>query len=300
MHAVAAIVSLINLHRIRVRVNWKLVQNFTTLPVEIMYSFVFPTHNSLLQRYFIRLAYKGTRYHGWQVQPNATAIQPLLDEKLGLLLGTAVATTGAGRTDAGVHARCFYAHFELDEPGIADTDKLVHQLNAVLPVDISIQQIIRVTSKAHARFSALSRTYEYHLHSRKDPFLEGYSLFFPRPLSLPPMEKACERLLGEQDFSAFSKSHTDVHTTICRIFSASWSFSEHRMVFTIKANRFLRNMVRSIVGTMLEIGLERMNPDEFTGVIHSHNRSAAGQSVAASGLYLTDIEYPPDIYEKLV
>lgn len=247
-------------------------------------------------RYFIKLSYRGTQYHGWQIQPNATSVQQVLNDKLSVLLGHEVSTVGAGRTDTGVHATCFYAHFETEEMNQAFAQDLIHRLNAILPRDISVQDIIKAKPGAHARFSALSRTYEYHMHIRKDPFLEGLSLYYFRKPCLDIMNIACSLILGEKDFKSFSKSHTDTKTTICHVYHAGWEQDGHKIRFIIRADRFLRNMVRSIAGTMLDIGAYKTSLPELEMIIQSHNRQKAGQSLPAHGLYLTEIEYPDNIF----
>lgn len=247
-------------------------------------------------RYFIKLSFRGTQYHGWQIQPNATSVQQVLNEKLSVLLGHEVDTVGAGRTDTGVHATCFYAHFETEGMEQAFARELIHRLNAILPRDISVLDVIKVKPDAHARFSALSRTYEYHMHMHKDPFLEGLSLYYFRKPDLDMMNSACSLILGEKDFKSFSKSHTDTKTTICRIYQAGWEQDGYKIKFTIRADRFLRNMVRSIAGTMLDIGAQKTSLSDLEMIIQSCNRQKAGQSVPAHGLYLTEIEYPDNIF----
>ncbi len=247
-------------------------------------------------RYFIQLSYRGTQYHGWQVQPNAPSVQQVLNDKLSVLLGHEVGTVGAGRTDTGVHATCFFAHFDDEEWQPELARDLVHRLNAILPKDISVQDVLKVRPDAHARFSALSRTYEYHMHTRKDPFLEGLSLYYYRKPDIEMMNSACRLILGKKDFKSFSKCHTDTKTTICTVYQAGWEQHDHIIRFTIRADRFLRNMVRSIVGTLLDIGAQKTSLPELELIIQSCNRQKAGQSVPAHGLYLTEIEYPINIF----
>ncbi len=252
--------------------------------------------DSLESRYFIQLSYRGTQYHGWQVQPNAPSIQQVLNEKLTVLLGHEVETVGAGRTDTGVHAKCFFAHFDGQEMKPEFVKDLVHRMNAILPKDISVYDVIKVRPDAHARFSALSRTYEYHIHILKDPFLEGLSLYYYRKPDIDIMNTACRLIRGEKDFKSFSKCHTDTKTTICKVYQAEWEQDGPIIKFTIRADRFLRNMVRSIVGTMLDVGTQKTSLSELEWIIQSCNRQKAGQSVPAHGLYLTAIEYPDNIF----
>lgn len=244
-------------------------------------------------RFFIEIAFKGTAYHGWQVQENATTVQGTIDAALATLLKRPVETVGAGRTDTGVHAEQMFAHFDLHEnTDIGDPDKLLHQLNRIIPEDIFIRNIFKVDEKAHARFDATSRTYEYRISLRKDPFLTGYAWFLPYQPDIELMNKAAQLLFDYKDFSCFSKSNTQVFTNNCRILKAEWRRDEDQLIFTIRADRFLRNMVRAIVGTLIETGKARMGMEEFRAVLESKNRSMAGASVPACGLYLIGIEYP--------
>lgn len=246
-----------------------------------------------LRRYFLEIAYKGTDYHGWQIQENAVTVQSVLQEKLQVLLKEEVSITGAGRTDTGVHARQIFAHF--DTSRLTETeklDRLVYSLNAILPQDIAIKRIIEVHSDAHARFDAVERSYEYHLHFSKNPFLNGLSCYQKEIPEVERMNEAAALLLGKRDYSCFSKSHTQVYTNICDILSAQWVWREDKLVFCIKANRFLRNMVRAIVGTLLEIGFEAKPATHILDVIKSKDRSQAGTSVPAHGLYLCEVKYP--------
>lgn len=247
-------------------------------------------------RYFIKFAYNGAKYHGWQVQPNAKSVQEVLDLQLSLLFKHHIETVGAGRTDTGVHASCMYAHFNTNHL-LENPDSLVFKLNKMLPEDIVVYQLLRVNNNAHARFDAVSRTYQYHVHRFKDVFVNNQSLYLFGNINVDLMNEACKILLQHNDFACFSKSHTDVKTTICHIEKAEWNVeNDIHLVFTIKANRFLRNMVRAIVGTMLEIGQGKMSLDGFINVLESKNRSLAGQSVAAKALFLTDIVYPGTIF----
>jgi tRNA pseudouridine38-40 synthase len=244
------------------------------------------------QRYFIELAYDGTNYHGWQVQPNAVTVQQMLDKALTTLLRQPIETTGCGRTDTGVHAKDFFVHLDVTSAG--DKPILIDKrgLNALLPYDIAVKQIIPVHPEAHARFDATLRSYEYHIHFEKNPFLNGYSWLLRDKPDLQLMNRAAAIVMEYTDFSCFSKSNTQVKTNNCKIAKAEWIETENGIVFHISADRFLRNMVRAIVGTLLMVGRGEMQPEEIRKIIESKNRSNAGMSVPACGLYLTEIKYP--------
>jgi len=248
-----------------------------------------------MRRYFIYLAYNGTNYCGWQNQPNGISVQQKIEEALGVLLRKPVAITGAGRTDAGVHARLMVAHFDWrDDP--FDLTFLFEKMNYLLPKDISILRILPVAPEAHARFDAVSRTYKYYICSEKDPFTYP---FYHRIRTLPDFEKMNEAaaiLFEYTDFTSFSKLHTDVRTNNCKILQAGWIQEETGWVFTIQADRFLRNMVRAIVGTLLEVGQGKLSLDGFRQVIESKDRGKAGASVPGNALFLVDIEYPDIIF----
>jgi len=248
-------------------------------------------------RYFIELAYKGTNYHGWQYQPDANSVQETINKALSLLLKTPIDIVGAGRTDTGVHARQMYAHFDFNSE--INTEQLVHKLNSFLPKDIVIFGIFKVNDEAHARFDATKRTYEYHIHTMKDAFDNDGSYQFHLPLDAVKMNQACQILFKHKDFECFSKTHTDVRTFNCVIFEAHWQQHGSKIVFTISADRFLRNMVRAIVGTMINIGTGKISLSDFEKIIESKDRGQAGFSVPAHGLYLTKIDYDFDeIYPK--
>ena len=241
-------------------------------------------------RYFIHLAYNGTPYHGWQIQPNATSVQETLNKAFSVLLQSEINLMGAGRTDTGVHAKEMYAHFDFEAS--IDIPNLVHKLNSFLPKDIVIYDIIPVHDDAHTRFDATKRTYEYHIHQFKNPFLDELSWYFHQPLDIDLMNEAAILLFNYTDFECFSKVNTDVNTFECTIFEAHWKRCENdQLVFTISANRFLRNMVRSIVGTLINIGLQKITIEDFAQIIESKSRDKAGFSVPAHGLYLTQITY---------
>jgi len=241
-------------------------------------------------RYFIHLAYNGTPYHGWQIQPNATSVQETLNKAFSVLLQSEINLMGAGRTDTGVHAKEMYAHFDFEAS--IDIPNLVHKLNSFLPKDIVIYDIIPVHDDAHTRFDATKRTYEYHIHQFKNPFLDELSWYFHQDLEVELMNEAAKLLFNYTDFECFSKVNTDVNTFECTIFEAHWKRCENdQLVFTISANRFLRNMVRSIVGTLINIGLQKITIEDFAQIIESKSRDKAGFSVPAHGLYLTQITY---------
>ena len=252
-------------------------------------NFVTQNSGTSTLRYFIELAYKGTNYHGWQYQPNAASVQETLNKALSMLLKTDIDIVGAGRTDTGVHAKQMFAHFDYETE--IQTMHLVHKLNSFLPKDIVIFNIIKVADEAHARFDATKRTYEYHIHTTKDAFQDDDSWLYQNVLNLDKMNEACQLLFKYTDFECFSKTNTDVRTFNCVIFEANWKQTDKKIVFTISASRFLRNMVRAIVGTMIDIGTGKTNLTDFEKIIESKDRSEAGFSVPAHGLYLTKIEY---------
>ena len=243
-----------------------------------------------MKRYFIHLAYNGANYCGWQIQPQSPSVQAELERCLSLKLGLPVSITGCGRTDTGVHARSYYAHFDLEEP-INDCDELTLRLNAFLPPDIVVYRIFEVPSDLHARFDAKSRTYHYQITQTKNPFHQNDAYAFYGPLDLSIMQKAANLLKEYTDFTSFSKLHTQVKTNNCKIMEAQWFDQDGLLVFRIKADRFLRNMVRAIVGTLLEVGRGRMTLEEFRAVIEQKNRCSAGESVPAQGLFLEAVDY---------
>lgn len=249
-------------------------------------------------RYFIYLQYKGTNYHGWQVQPNALTVQQVLDEKLSVLLKEKIETTGAGRTDTGVHAKEFVAHFDTESVLPEEKEHFVYKMNGLLPRDITIVNVFEVKPDAHARFDAISRTYEFRIATKKDPFSYELAYFYPWELNIAAMNEACEILKAYTDFTSFSKLHTDVKTNNCIIKEAHWQIEKSRIVFTISADRFLRNMVRAIVGTMLDIGRGKINITNLSEIIEKRNRNSAGVSAPAHGLYLTKITYPLLVFRQ--
>ena len=247
-------------------------------------------------RYFIFISYKGTFYHGWQIQPQTVTIQKILNEALSTLLNDKISTTGAGRTDAGVHATVFCAHFESKNSEKVKTKNLIFRLNKYLPDDICVNSIKKVSPDANARFSAISRTYKYYICRKKDPFFYDSSWLHSRNLDVSAMNKACRLLSNHNDFTSFSRLHSNTKTNICKIHFAKWQEKDNRIIFTVKADRFLRNMVRAIVGTMVDIGLGKLKLEEFEEIIIARDRCKAGKSAPAKGLFLVDIEYPEQIF----
>lgn len=250
----------------------------------------------MLQRYFIRFSYDGTHYHGWQIQPNGVSVQSTMTEVMQRLFGPELQLTAAGRTDAGVHARTMYAHFDTGKP-LGDLKVLARKLSYMMPPDIAVQAIIPVVPGAHARFDAVSRTYEYRMSSVKNPFTRRYVTPYYNTLDVAAMNAAAATLFDYEDFTSFSKLHTDAKTNICRIMKAVWEERGDELVFVIQADRFLRNMVRAIVGTLLEVGRGKMDVAGFRAVIEAKDRCAAGVSVDAKGLFLMDIQYPECIFQ---
>ena len=241
----------------------------------------------------MKLGYRGAAYHGWQVQPHDTSVQQVIEEAMATLLRVPTPVTGAGRTDAGVNARLMVAHFDVEQP-IGDMERFVHGLNALLPPDIAIYGITPVHDEAHARFDATSRTYKYFAIPRKDPFCYPLSWKCPPDLDFDLMNQAGRILMEYEDFGAFCKAGSDVKTTICHITHAQWhQTSQHSWYFEITANRFLRNMVRAVVGTLIEVGRGKMTLEEFRQVIEGGRRTQAGESMPAKALCLERVEYPP-------
>jgi tRNA pseudouridine38-40 synthase len=248
-------------------------------------------------RYFIYLSFKGTRYHGWQRQPGSVSVQEILEKVLTLKLGEAISVTGAGRTDTGVHALTYCAHFECTNDLSGNSENLIHRLNRFLPEDIAIERIVRVHPDASARFSAVSRTYIYRILRNKEPFSTETGWYVFGDLDIEAMNRAASLLLQYNDFASFCRTNSDVKTTICRVSVACWSQSGDILEFTIRADRFLRNMVRAITGTMVDIGQGKTTVDEFRAIIEAKDRKLAGQSAPARGLFLAGIEYPSDVFE---
>ncbi|MBN4051438.1 tRNA pseudouridine(38-40) synthase TruA [bacterium AH-315-M05] len=272
---------------------------------------------NLLHRYFLQLSFKGTHYHGWQIQKNAHSVQAELDNALSTVLTEKISTTGCGRTDTGVHAKEFYAHFNISAESLEKTgfDKenpdakgLLHaptlsplfifKLNSCLPHDIAVQQITKVNSNTHARFDAVSRTYQYFISRKKDPFNMDGAYYLYGNLDLGLMNRAAKILYDYTDFTCFSKSRTQVKTNDCKIIRAKWISNGSLLIFTITANRFLRGMVRAIVGTVIEVEKKKITLDEFREIIERKKRSGAGYAVPAHGLYLTEVSYPKTVFNK--
>ena len=242
-------------------------------------------------RYFIHLSYDGSRYHGWQLHPNGISIEGEIERCLSTLLGAPVDIVGAGRTDAGVHARHMVAHFDVEEP-VADTSQLTYKLNRMLPPDIRIEKTESVPDDMHARFSAKWRKYHYYVSLKATPFNRQYTWLCHYDLDFQLMNEAARMLLEYKDFACFCKSHTDVKTTLCDVVQAEWiKIGDYDWVFVIKANRFLRNMVRAVVGTLVEVGRHRMTLEQFHSVIEGKSRCQAGESMPANALFLEEITY---------
>lgn len=244
-------------------------------------------------RYFIELSYNGKAYHGWQNQPNAISVQQVLEHALSTLLRQPISIMGAGRTDAGVHATQMFAHFDVDET--FDIDTLIYKINWFLPHDIAIHRIFKVQDKAHSRFHALSRTYHYRISNTKNVFTHDFAYKIHLPLDIEKMNEGCKIIMQYRDFECFAKSNTDVKTFFCDIKEAYWKVEDTELTFVITADRFLRNMVRAIVGTLVNVGLGKLEVEQLHDIIKSKNRSKAGYSVPPQGLYLTEIKYPDSI-----
>lgn len=247
-------------------------------------------------RYFAEISFKGTNYHGWQIQKNAISVQEVLNEKFSSILREGIQVTGAGRTDTGVHALYYVGHFDSKKDNLHTDSSFLYHFNQFLPSDISVYRILSVKNDAHARFSAISRTYEYWICRRKNPFLKEYAWMLYRNLNVETMQRACKYLLGKHDFSSFCKGHSGARTHLCAVETAEWTEKEDILIFRITADRFLRNMVRAIVGTMIEIGKETLSPEKLYDILQTHNRSEAGESVPPQGLFLTRIIYPAEIF----
>lgn len=251
--------------------------------------------NQKINRYFIELSYHGENYHGWQIQPDVISVQEVLQQVISTLLKKDITIVGAGRTDSGVHAKQLIAHFDFGE---LDKENLKKRLNAFLPNSISIKSVVEVANEAHARFDAISRSYEYQIYLGKNPFLMDTTWqIHSKKLDVDKMNEAAAILLNYIDFKCFSKSKTDVFTYDCDITNANWIVKEDLLVFHISANRFLRNMVRAIVGTLYNVGLGKVSIAEFIKIIESKDRTKAGISVPAQGLFLTKVTYPTSIYK---
>ncbi len=251
----------------------------------------------LQKRYFIEISYDGTPYHGWQVQPNASTVQLCLDRALTTFFRQKVETVGCGRTDSGVHALQFFAHFDLFPPFSENVPGALTGINALLPYSIAVHRIFEVHPESHARFDAVSRSYKYHLHFEKNPFKTNRSWLHKAPLQMEEMNAAAALLLLHTDFSSFSKAHTQTFTNNCKISEALFKVTEDgSWVFHITADRFLRNMVRAIMGTLIQVGKGEIQARDLSAIIESKNRGKAGQSVPACGLYLSEVRYPEGLF----
>jgi tRNA pseudouridine38-40 synthase len=248
-------------------------------------------------RYFIYLSFKGTRYHGWQRQPGSVSVQEVLENVLTLKLGEETVVTGAGRTDTGVHALTYCAHFDCTSDSLVRSENIIHRLNRFLPDDIAIERIVPVRPEASARFSAITRTYIYRILRKKEPFSTETGWHVYGDLDVEAMNSAASLLLQFSDFASFCRTNTDVKTTICRVSEAVWSQNSDILEFRISADRFLRNMVRAITGTMVDIGQGKTTVEEFRAIIEAKDRTSAGQSAPARGLFLAGIEYPSEIFQ---
>ncbi|MEX2336675.1 MAG: tRNA pseudouridine(38-40) synthase TruA [Fulvivirga sp.] len=247
-------------------------------------------------RYFFEISYDGTDYHGWQRQKNAITVQQVVEEALSVILQDNITISGSGRTDTGVH--CLQQYFHADIEKQIDIPYLQYRLNSYLPATISIRSLSRVREDAHARFSAMSRSYEYKITTRKEPFLQNQSYYYTKPLNIQTMNEAGALIIGKKDFEAFSKVKTDVNNFVCDITEAHWVRENGLLLFRITANRFLRGMVRAIVGTLIKVGAEKLPPEAIKRIIASGDRKEAGSSVPACGLFLTQVKYPEEIFLK--
>ncbi len=245
-----------------------------------------------MNRYFIDVSFNGTCYHGWQRQPNGLTVQEILEVNVSKLFRKTIRITGAGRTDAGVHARHYMAHFDADPEDLHLQSEWINTLNRMLPKDIVIHQVRKVNQEAHARFDALSRTYQYVILREKNPFKNEFAWYYWGPLDREAMNKAALLFLGKQDFTSFSKLHTKTKTNLCTVMEAHWDIQEDCMVFTVRADRFLRNMVRAMVGTLVDVGRGKTSGEAIQRILQAKNRCEAGASVPAQGLFLSGIEYP--------
>jgi len=273
------------------------VLKIVNYPKPPKYAYICASMDVFYRRYFLRLSYVGTPYHGWQQQANTPlTIQEILNIRYSSILGEKVCLIGCGRTDTGVHSKDFYAHLDVSNHDLmADYEKWMYKFNVVLPPDIAIHEIIPVDEKANARFSATDRTYQYFLHFKKDGFLLNRSYYCPKALDLDKMNEAAALLMNHSDFTSFSRNRTQVKNNLCIMMEARWDPIDNGLRFTIRANRFLRNMVRAIVGTLLDVGLGKLTVEEFNQIILQKNRALAGTSAPACGLYLVKVNYKPGI-----
>ncbi|MCF6241641.1 MAG: tRNA pseudouridine(38-40) synthase TruA [Bacteroidales bacterium] len=251
-----------------------------------------------MHRYFLQISYNGKAYHGWQIQDNAISIQAVVNEKISIALQENIYVVGAGRTDTGVHAEFYMLHFDTQKE-ILNKAGFIDKINKLLPNDIAAYQIYSVPNDANTRFDAVSRTYEYRISLKKNPFLSDLAWYYRLDLDIKLMNQAALLLFEYEDFTSFSKTGTQVKTNLCKIYEAEWFYKEDSvLIFRIKANRFLRNMVRAITGTLIDVGRKKLAVDDFRRIIEAKNRSSAGFSVPAHGLFLTGIEYPAGLIRK--
>ncbi|MEQ9402025.1 MAG: tRNA pseudouridine(38-40) synthase TruA [Cyclobacteriaceae bacterium] len=263
--------------------------------------FVFPLNETELirlfcgVRYFLDISYKGTNFHGWQIQPNGNTVQAEIEQAVSTILKTKTSVIGSGRTDTGVHATQQIAHIDVDNE--IQHENLVYKLNSFLPKDISVNEIVAVRNEAHARFDAKKRTYHYHIHQRKNPFKQESSYYFNPEINISQIKKACEIIREWKNFECFSKVHTEVNNFDCEIYDVKWTLIETNHLFVVQANRFLRGMIRAMVGTLLDIGCEKSSLDDLQKILRSGDRSMAGRAVPAHGLFLEKVEYEQKIYK---
>ncbi|MHA8086224.1 tRNA pseudouridine(38-40) synthase TruA [Aquirufa sp. Wall-65K1] len=245
-----------------------------------------------MSRYLLQFSYDGGFFHGFQIQQNAVSVQSELENALGTLAGIPVDLVGSSRTDTGVHALEQFAHFDIQEEAYQPKEDWVYRLNRILPASLAIQAIYQVPDDFHARFDATARTYEYRISQSKDPFSKEYAYWFETPLNVEAMNEAAQILLHHRDFQSFSKVKTDVTTFDCHISLAVWRREGHQLIFTIQGNRFLRGMVRAVVGTLIEIGLGKWNQQDLLRILAAKDRKQAGRAVPAHGLHLIQVAYP--------
>ncbi|MDX5435973.1 MAG: tRNA pseudouridine(38-40) synthase TruA [Pontibacter sp.] len=245
-------------------------------------------------RYFLEIAYDGGRFHGWQVQPNALSVQEVLEDSLSKILREPISSTGSGRTDTGVHASQQFVHFDTAQQ--LDPQHVVYRLNRLLPDDIAARSLYLVTDEAHARYDAFARTYHYHISFTKKPFKRHYAWYHSKPLDVDKMNEAAAILLKYEDFTTFSKVKGDTKHYRCNMYEAVWQQQGEELVFTIRANRFLRGMVRLVVGALADVGRGKLTIQAFEQIIASQNRSKASGAAPAEGLYLAKVEYPEHIF----
>tara|TARA_R110001592_G_scaffold31788_1_gene111715 strand:- start:2887 stop:3633 length:747 start_codon:yes stop_codon:yes gene_type:complete len=247
-------------------------------------------------RYFLDISYNGTSYYGWQIQKSGPTVQAEIEHALSKLLGEKVGIMGSGRTDAGVHAKQQIAHFDTEKT--VDLVWLKFRLNSFLSPNVAVNDVVEVNSEAHTRFDAIERSYEYYIHQQKSPFVQELSYYFPKPLNIDLMNEAASKLLGTQDFESFSRIKTEVNNFICNITKAHWKMENDSLVFHVTANRFLRGMVRALVGTLLEVGLGKLTVEDFIKIIERKDRTAAGRAVPPKGLFLSKVTYPSSVYSN--